>query len=312
MKGRVIRSTGSWYSVRLENGDFIECRIKGKFRLKGLKLTNPIAVGDYVNIVKEEGLSTGIIDEIHERENYIIRKSPRKPGHFHILASNIDMAYLVVSLKMPQTSTGFMDRFLMVAEMYHIPCTIIVNKKDLYSEKELIKWERISEAYKKAGYNILLMSAENEADIETFRETIKEQTNLFAGQSGVGKSTLINALQPNLAIKTKEVSNYSEKGMHTTTFAELHPLTNSEDGYIIDTPGIKELEATDFEAEEISHYFPEMRALLPNCKFNNCLHQNEPKCAVVAAVEKEELAAFRYHNYLNILFARLAQNSWEV
>ncbi len=311
MKGRVIKSTGSWYSVRLENNELVECRIKGKFRLKELKLTNPIAVGDFVEIEKEAGLETGIIHTIHERENYIIRKSPRKPGHFHIIAANIDMAYLVVSLKMPQTSTGFIDRFLMVAEMYHIPVTIVVNKSDIYTEKELAKWKRISKAYKNAGYNIILMSAENKVDVAKLRETIKHQTNLFSGQSGVGKSTLINALQPNLALKTKEVSNYSEKGMHTTTFAELFPLEN-ESGYIIDTPGIKELEASDYKAEEISHYFPEMRELINECKFNNCLHQNEPKCAIKSAVETEKIAAFRYHNYLNILADRLLQKSWEI
>ncbi len=310
MKGRVIKSTGSWYNVQLSDGEMVNCRIKGKFRLKELKLTNPIAVGDYVEIEKEEGLDTGIIKEIHERENYIIRKSPRKPGHFHIIASNIDMAYLVVSLKMPQTSTGFIDRFLMVAEMYHIPVTIIVNKADIYANKELEKWERISKGYQQAGYPIILMSAENKGDIDKLKKTIQHQTNLFAGQSGVGKSTLINALQPKLDIVTNEVSNYSEKGMHTTTFAELHPLENAE-GFIIDTPGIKELEASDFDTNEISHYFPEMRDLLNNCKFNNCLHKNEPKCAIIAAVENGEIAEFRYHNYINILLDKQAQNYWE-
>ncbi|MCL4163108.1 UNVERIFIED_CONTAM: hypothetical protein GTU68_009040 [Idotea baltica] len=310
MKGRVLRSTGSWYTVKLPNADVLECRIKGKFRLKALKLTNPIAAGDYVEVEKEAGLETAIITKIYERNNYIIRKSPRKPGHFHIIASNIDMAYLVVSLKMPQTSTGFIDRFLMVAEMYHIPATIIVNKADLYTEKELTKWQRISHGYQQAGYKIILMSAEKAEDIEALKQNIQHQTNLFAGQSGVGKSTLINALQPQLSISTKKVSNYSEKGMHTTTFAQLHPI--SQTGYIIDTPGIKELEATDFQAEEVSHYFPEMRERLLGCKFNNCLHKNEPKCAITKAVEDGEIAEFRYHNYINILLDKQAQNSWDI
>lgn len=311
MRGRVLQSTGSWYKVEVpEKDDVINCRIKGKFRIKGIKLTNPVAAGDWVEIELEEGQETGIITEIHERENYIIRHSPRKKGHYHIIASNIDRLYLIVTLKLPRTSTGFIDRFLMVAEMYHIPATIIINKSDLHTEKDIQFRDKIKRVYSQLGYEVLVMSATDDADINKFKDKIKNQTNLFAGHSGVGKSTLINGLQPDLAIKTKEISNFSAKGMHTTTFATLYPIEGG--GYIVDTPGIKELETNDFEPEEASHYFVEMRALLPECKFNNCMHRNEPGCAVIKAMENETLEKSRYYSYLGILEDRLEKKNWEL
>lgn len=311
MKGRVIQSTGSWYKVELtEKSEVVDCRIKGKFRIKGIKLTNPIAAGDWVEIELEEGQETGIITNILERENYIIRHSPRKKGHYHIIASNVDRLYIVATLRLPRTSTGFIDRLLMVAEMYHVPATIIINKSDLHEQKDQQFLEKLQNLYSSLGYEVLLMSAKSEDDVNKLNKRLKNQTNLFAGHSGVGKSTIINQLLPELDIKTREVSNFSAKGMHTTTFATLHPLSSG--GYIVDTPGIKELETNDFEPEEASHYFVEMRELLPLCKFNNCMHRNEPKCAVIHAMENGEIEKSRYYSYLGILEDRLEKKNWEL
>ncbi len=309
MKAKVIKSTGSWYSCKNEEGKLINARIKGKFRLEGLKTTNPIAVGDEVILEQEEGLNTYVITQIEERKNYIIRRSPRNPHKNHIIASNLDQLFLVITMRTPRTSTGFIDRMLLVAEMHHIPTTLIVNKRDIYNQKDLERFEEIKAIYENIGYGIRLLSAQNEEDIEALKTDLKDKTTLFAGHSGVGKSTLINQLIPGLEINTKEISTYTDKGKHTTTFAEMHPLPDG--GYIVDTPGIKELGAVHLEPEEVSHYFVEMQKRLTDCKFNNCLHKNEPKCAVVPALETGEMATSRYDSYLKILDEISAVDYWK-
>ncbi len=309
MKVRVIKSTGSWYICQTADGKRISCRIVGKFRLQDLKVTNPIAVGDFVEIELEVNQENGIITQIHERNNYIIRKSPRHPGKNHIIAANLDQLFVIVTIKKPRTSSGFIDRMLMVAEMHHIPATIVFNKKDLLKTKDLEQFELWKKAYQEAGYGVELISALDEADTDKLKTLLAGKTTLVCGHSGVGKSTLINQFIPDLNIATKEISAYHEKGTHTTTFAEMHPLEGG--GYIVDTPGIKELAAVDIEPEEVSHYFPEMRERLNDCKFNNCLHQNEPKCAIKAAFVEGIIAEFRFENYLKIVDDLQAISYWK-
>ena len=299
MQGVVIKSTGSWYTV-LSKGSIIECRIKGVFRIKDIKTTNPIAVGDNVDFEMEED-GRGVIHSIADRKNYIIRKSINLSKQSHILAANVDQAMLVVTLAFPRTSAGFIDRFLLTAEAYHIPTKIIFNKVDLFLKdgnlmKELNDFIAV---YEKIGYQCYKVSATESIDIEMLRNLTKDKTTLIAGHSGVGKSTLVNAMDSNLDLKVGEISDAHNKGKHTTTFAEMHPLTYG--GFIIDTPGIKELGLVDMEKEEIGNYFPEMHAIKNHCKFNNCVHVNEPKCAVIAAVEKGEIAISRYTSYLGIM-----------
>jgi len=308
-KARVIKSTGSWYTCINEAGETINARIVGKFRLKGMKTTNPIAVGDYVICQKEAGLETATITEILDRENYIIRKSPRNPNKNHIIAANLDQLFVIATVRQPRTSLGFIDRMLIVSEMHHIPAVILFNKKDIYRQKDLDKFEEYQSVYQTAGYEAVMLSAFKEQDIAVVQERMKEKTTLFAGHSGVGKSTLINHLLPGMEIETKEISTNTNKGQHTTTFAQMHPLPNG--GYIVDTPGIKELETIDLEIEEVSHYYPEMRAVLNDCKYNNCLHKNEPKCAVKAGMEDGSITAERYQSYLRILEGVEATNYWE-
>ena len=300
MKGVVIKSTGSWYTVLTEQESIIECRIKGLFRIKGIKSTNPIAVGDKVEFEMEAD-GRGVIHEIADRKNYIIRKSINLSKQSHILAANVDQAFLVVTLAFPRTSAGFIDRFLLTAEAYHIPAKIIFNKVDLFETdaaamKELNDFISI---YEKIGYKCFKVSATKKTDIETLKNLTKGKITLISGHSGVGKSTLVNAMDSNLDLKVGEISDVHNKGKHTTTFAEMHPLNYG--GFIIDTPGIKELGLVDMEKEEISGYFPEMHAIKNQCKFNNCIHVNEPKCAVIEAVEKGEIAASRYASYLGII-----------
>lgn len=299
MKGVVVKSTGSWYAVRLPNGQLIQCRIKGKFRLDNIKHTNPIAVGDYVNIELEEGREEGIIDKIEERKNYIIRKASNLSKQTHILASNLDQVLILASLVQPSTSLGFIDRFLATAEAYHIPAVIVFNKSDLYDSELLNSLQSISSIYKNIGYPLLSCSAKSMVNVEEIRNLLKDKTTLIAGHSGVGKSTLLNAVEPDLNLKTGEISNYSNKGKHTTTFAEMFNL--SFGGYIIDTPGIKELGVVDFDDRLVSHYFKEMKALIGKCKFNDCMHLSEPGCAVVKAVEEGLIHPSRYASYLSIL-----------
>jgi len=299
MEGVVVKSTGSWYSVKLPSREYIQCRIKGKFRLEGIKHHNPIAVGDKVEVEIEAGQGTGLITAIRDRKNYIIRKASNLSKQTHILASNLDQAMIVVSLVQPATSLGFIDRFLATAEAYHVPAIIIFNKSDLYGGplKEILG-DTVS-IYEEIGYTCIVCSATRKEHIDELKELLKDKTTLVTGHSGVGKSTLLNAVEPSLHLKTGEVSSYSNKGKHTTTFAEMFELPFG--GSIIDTPGIKELGVVDFEDNEVSHYFKEMRALIGQCKFNNCRHVNEPGCAVLKAVAEGKIREERYASYLSIL-----------
>jgi len=299
VKGIVTKSTGSWYTVYLNNGDRIDCRLKGKFRIKGIKSTNPVAVGDHVNFEYEGGKETGVINEILERKNYIIRKSVNLSKQTHIIASNIDIAFLLVTIDNPPTSPGFIDRFLATAEAYSIPVIILFNKIDMYNDDELEKLAMLDAIYTDIGYECIAISATKKIDIDSVKKLMKGKTTMFSGHSGVGKSTLINALEPTLDLKTAEVSKQHKQGLHTTTFAEMFEL--SFGGFIIDTPGIKGFGVVDFEPEEITDYFPEFFKLKSKCKFNNCLHINEPKCAIKDAVESDEIAYSRYNSYLQMV-----------
>ena len=303
MTGIVIKSTGSWYTVRTANGGIVDCRIKGNFRMKDIKSTNPIAVGDNVDFELEKDNDValekkGIINKIEPRKNYIIRKSINLSKQTHIIAANIDRAFLIVTIASPRTSLGFIDRFLVTAEAYHIPVTVVFNKMDICDEKEKEEVENRIALYTKLGYECCKISALNENDLSFLRKQMKEKINLVSGHSGVGKSTLINGLDNSLNIKTSHISEAHSKGTHTTTFAEMHELKTG--GFIIDTPGIKEIGIVDIEKEELWSFFPEMRERVNQCKFNNCLHVNEPGCAVKKAVEIGDIAESRYNSYLSI------------
>lgn len=298
MKGLVIKNTGSWYLVKTEDGRFIECKIKGNFRLKGIRSTNPIAVGDHVQIlINNEG--TAFINEIEDRKNYIIRRSSNLSKQSHIIAANLDQCMLVVTVNYPETSTIFIDRFLASAEAYRIPVKLIFNKVDKYSAEELSYLDALINLYTHIGYPCFKVSALNGEGIEAIRQDLKGKVTLFSGHSGVGKSTLINAILPELDIKTAEISTYHNKGMHTTTFSEMFPVAG--DGYIIDTPGIKGFGTFDMEEEEVGHYFKEIFEYSANCKYNNCTHRHEPGCAVRDAVEQHLISESRYTSYLNML-----------
>jgi len=301
MEGVVVRSTGSWYEVRNENKEIIACRLRGKFKTRELKTTNPIAVGDKVLWEWEnKETQTGIITEILPRENYIIRKSVHKTAHSHLIAANIDQAMVIVSLVSPRTSLGFIDRFLVSAETFRIPAVVVFNKIDLLDEQAYQYQNEIKEIYEKIGYVCLETSASEKIGIEPLRKLLENKITLLSGHSGVGKSSLINCLNPSLNLRTAEVSTFANKGVHTTTFAEMFEL--SENTFIIDTPGIKELGLAEIETEELSHYFPEMREFLGECKFGaRCLHTHEPSCKVIEAVENGEIAIFRYESYLSML-----------
>ncbi|WP_075351785.1 ribosome small subunit-dependent GTPase A [Algoriphagus marinus] len=300
MKGRVIKSTGSWYIVQTDSS-LVSARLKGKFKQDELKLTNPIAVGDWVEMEKEENQDTAVINEILPRENYVIRKSTRKQHFSHIIASNIDQAMLVITMKNPRTSLGFIDRFLVSTESFRIPAILVVNKMDLLSGESAEDWLLdIHEIYEPLGYKVIEVSAlYTENPKELFQPFLEGKTTLISGHSGVGKSTLLNALIPKAAQSTKEISSFSDKGVHTTTFAELFPL--EYEGSLIDTPGIKEFGILDIEDNELSHYFPEMRKYLGQCKYNNCQHVNEPGCVVLQKLEEGFIHPYRYQSYLNIL-----------
>ena len=300
MKGQVYKSTGSWYDVKAEDGKVYQSRLRGKFKQDGLKVNNPIAVGDIVEVEPDEKHgNAGLITEIVQRENYIIRKSTRKNGFSHILASNIDQALLLATISFPRTSQGFIDRFLVSAESFRIPTLIVFNKRDLLKAKELNKVDALREMYQAIGYKTDLISVQTKVGMEAIHGHLKGKTTLIAGHSGVGKSTLLNRLVPGLTLKTGEVSTYANKGTHTTTFAEMFEIDANTK--IIDTPGIKELGLVDMEAFEISHYFPEMREHLGECKFNNCLHVNEPGCRIIEAVDEGEIFEERYMSYLSML-----------
>ncbi len=299
MQALVYKSTGSWYVLKNEKGEAFNARIKGKFKIDDITSTNPIAVGDVVDIDKEDGEESIVITKIHDRKNYITRQSPHNKHMHHIVAANLDQSILLATLKDPKTSTGFIDRFLAASEAYHVSAIIVFNKTDLYKTKEKDKFNRIKSVYEKIGYPVYPISVTNGEGIDAVKELLKNKTTLLSGHSGVGKSSFINTIFPENIIKTQEVSGWSGKGLHTTTFAEMFDLPFG--GKIIDTPGMREFAMMDIEPQELSHYFPEMKALINDCKFNNCMHIEEPGCAVKAAVEENKIAAERYISYLNIL-----------
>lgn len=309
MIGLVVKSTGSWYSVRLENEKTVECRLKGKIRLDGRKSTNPVTVGDSVEVESGDD-SNFVIASIHPRKNYIIRKSVNLSKQVHIIAANMDQACLIATVVAPRTSLGFIDRFLVTAEAYSIPAIIIFNKKDILDEALRQYQDEIMKMYQNIGYDCYAVSSFEHEDIIQLRELLKNKTTLLSGHSGVGKSTLVNAIEPSLNLKTGDISIAHLKGTHTTTFAELHAL--SFGGNVIDTPGIKELGLVEIKPEELGHYFPEIRERMNACKFNNCKHVNEPHCAIRQAVDVGEIYPERYNSYLGILHGEeMDWNEWE-
>lgn len=298
MRGLVTRSTGSWYQVQGEDGRYVECRIKGKFRTKGIKTTNPIAVGDWVHYELEPDQDSAVITELEPRRNYIIRRSVNLSKQTQIIGANLDQAILVVTLASPPTSLGFIDRFLVTAEAYDIPAILVFNKLDLFSSEGLEILDDYIAIYEGIGYRCYAVSAHDGTNIELLRSLLQDKITLVSGHSGVGKSTLINALEPAVSLKTGRISEWSDKGKHTTTFAEMIDL--SFGGKLIDTPGIRELGVVDIEKGELSHFFPEMRQRLNQCRFNNCRHINEPGCVILEAVEEGEIESSRYESYLSI------------
>lgn len=298
-KAVVIKSTGSWYIVRTDAGDIFECKIRGKFRTKGIKTTNPLAVGDHVDFSLDEKTNQGVITKRYDRKNYIIRKSINLSKQAHVLAANVDQALLMVTLAYPKTYPEFIDRFLVSSEAYRIPTLIVFNKVDLYNDDQKDELDRLIALYEKIGYQCEQISAKEGRGVERIDKIMANKVTAIAGHSGIGKSTLVNAIEPGLNLKTTEISAYHESGMHTTTFPEMHILSNG--GFIIDTPGIKGFGIIDMYKEEIMHFFPEMFELLPECQYNNCTHTHEPKCAVKAAVKEGEIAESRYRSYISIL-----------
>ena len=301
MTGLVYKSTGSWYTVKSEDGTFMECRMKGKFRMKGIKSTNPIAVGDIVDYELEESsdTTTGTIYNIQERKNYIVRKSVNLSHQMHIIASNVDYVFLLITINNPPTTTNFIDRFLVTAEAYGIETVLVFNKIDTFDDATLDEQLYLQHIYQEIGYRCLRVSAVENKGIEELKQLMIGKVSMFSGHSGVGKSTLVNAMEPSLHLKTKTISEQSKQGQHTTTFAEMFDL--SFGARIIDTPGIKGFGIVDLEKEDISGYFPEFFKLKDQCKFNNCLHKEEPHCAVKKALEEDKIAWSRYNSYLKIL-----------
>lgn len=307
MKATVYKSTGSWYIVKGSDGldpsghiNTYNARLKGIFKNDGLTSTNPIAVGDKVIIEMEnEGEGTVTITGIDKRKNYITRLSPANKNQHHIIASNLDQTLLFATLKDPKTSQGFIDRFLVSSESFHIPAIIVFNKADLYKQKEEEKFEELKTIYEAIGYTVKKMSVEKNEGVDEVKSLLKNKVTLISGHSGVGKSSFLNKIFPEVKIKTQDVSGWSGKGLHTTTFAEMYDLPFG--GSIIDTPGIRELGLVDISKQELSHFYPEMKALINHCQFNNCMHINEPNCAVKAAVNANSISPERYISYLNIL-----------
>ncbi|MGB5420293.1 ribosome small subunit-dependent GTPase A [Algibacter sp.] len=301
MTGHVYKSTGSWYTVKTELGHTFECRIKGKFRIQGIKSTNPIAVGDVVDFELEtdNNTETGVIHHIHDRTNYIVRKSVNLSKQTHIIAANLDQVFLMITINNPPTLTSFIDRFLVTAEAYSIKTVLLFNKIDSYDEETLNEVRFLAHEYRKIGYECIGVSATTGKNVDKVKALMQGKTSMFSGHSGVGKSTLVNTIEPELNIKTKEISTLHSQGQHTTTFAEMFDL--SFDAIIIDTPGIKGFGVVDMEKEEVGDYFPEIFKLKQDCKFNNCLHLKEPNCAVKEALENEEIAYSRYRSYVQIL-----------
>jgi ribosome biogenesis GTPase / thiamine phosphate phosphatase len=293
-----MKSTGSWYTVRTSEATSVACRVRGKMRMKGMRVTNPVAVGDKVQFSLEAD-GTGIIHEIMRRENYLIRRAIKKTSHGHILAANIDQAMLLATITYPRTSLGFIDRFLVAAESFRIPCILVFNKTDMWNEAMWDFAEELAAIYPPLGVKFCSISSLKNQDVESIKSQLKGKTTLLAGHSGVGKSTLLNKIDPAIQQKTAEVSDFANKGTHTTTFAEMFCL--APDTFVIDTPGIKEMGLLDFYDEEICHYFPEMRDFFGHCKFYNCTHTHEPGCAVIQAVEDGKIAPSRYESYLGII-----------
>lgn len=297
MEGLVVKSTGSWYDVRCADGQVFTCRIRGKFRTHGIKYTNPVVVGDTVTFEMEKD-GTGIISKILPRRNYIERKSTNLSKVSHLIASNIDIVFLVVTLKEPRTSLGFIDRFLVAAESFRIPVCLVFNKMDLYDGEELAEVEALCAMYQRVGYDTLCTSVVTGQGIEELRVRLENKVSLFSGHSGTGKSALVNAVEPSLQLRVGEISQQHHKGKHTTTFAEMFPFAG---GYLMDTPGIKEFGLIRYAKEEVRDYFPEIREIQHECRFSNCLHIQEPGCAVLKAVEEGEIPASRYLNYVSIM-----------
>jgi len=299
IKGRVLRSTGSWYNVLTENDEIIKSRLKGRFRIDGIRTTNPIAVGDNILTSEKEKDGTTVIKEILKRKNYIIRKSTKLSKAAHIIAANIDTAFLIVTVANPRISLGFIDRFLVSAEAHHVPCILVFNKIDLYDNKLREVHNNYIKIYEAAGYQCLSVSALEKNNLSELKKLMQDKTTLFSGHSGVGKSSIINGIESDLELRTDRLSDYSGKGKHTTTFAEMYEL--SFGGMIIDTPGIKEFGMYDFTPEEVSHAFREFRDFMHDCKFNNCTHVHEPGCAVKQAVAEGKINKTRYANFLTII-----------
>lgn len=295
--GKVIKSTGSWYYVK-SGEKIIRCKLKGKFKLKGLRTTNPVAVGDDVDFIIKKEENRGLINKIHERKNAIIRRSTNLSRYAHTIASNIDTAFLIITLKLPKTYPLFIDRFLVASEKFKIPTVLIFNKIDLYSEEEKKELTYLKSIYEKIGYNCVEISVKENINIAAISELVKNKVILISGNSGVGKSSLLNLLQPGLNLKTDKISEYHEQGKHTTTFAEMFEIA---DGMLIDTPGIKGFGLTNIAYEKLSHYFPEMNKLRKKCKFNNCTHTHEPDCEIKKAVNEKVINKLRYNNYISIL-----------
>jgi ribosome biogenesis GTPase / thiamine phosphate phosphatase len=307
--GIVIKSTGSWYNVRFGNNEIWQCRIVGKFRLDNLPLTNPIAVGDLVE-VHDDGPMQGMIKKILPRKNYIARRSPQKKHELHLLAANIDQAVLILTIVNPSVKPGFIDRFLLTTEPHDIPVSLIFNKGDIYEDEDVERFYELKNIYEKIGYNVLATSVVEEKGLDAFRILLKDKITLLSGQSGVGKSSLVNAVQPQMDLRTGDISDYSGKGQHTTTFAEMHALDFG--GSIIDTPGIKVLAFNNKDANTIAHSFREFFKLSSQCRFGgSCMHRNEPDCAVQAAVQSGEVSVVRYGNYLQLLEEVEDVNYWE-
>jgi len=308
MKATVYKSTGSWYILQNDAGEIFNARIKGKLKIDGITSTNPVAVGDVVMVEMENELeSTLTITAVEPRRNYITRTSPHNKNQHHIIASNLDQSLLFATLKDPKTSTGFIDRFFITSEAYHIPSIIVFNKIDLYKKKEQQKFDEVKDTYEAAGYKVMGMSITTNEGVEEVKALLKDRTTLLSGHSGVGKSSFINTIFPELALRTQDVSGWSGKGLHTTTFAEMFNLDFG--GRVIDTPGIRELGLVDISKQELSHYFPEMRLIINDCQFNNCLHMNEPDCAVKKAVEEGNIHLERYISYCNIL-DKIEEKKW--
>ena len=297
--GRVIKSTGSWYDVRNDEGEIMPCRLRGKMRLDGLRTTNPVAVGDIVSYEKERDKDTCVIYKILPRSNVIVRKSVNLSKESHIIAANVDQAVLVATIAQPRTSTGFIDRFAVTAEAYHIPVVIVFNKCDLYDDEQNATAEELMRVYNGIGYQSFAISAKTGYNCDRLATVMKDKISMFSGHSGVGKSALVNKLDPNLNIRVGEISDVHDKGKHTTTFAQMYELCFG--GYIIDTPGIKEFALYDMEKETLAQRFPEMRALMLDCQFNNCTHLHEPHCAIKNAVDQGVIADWRYENYCNMM-----------